>query len=109
MATNPEPDYTNLSEIDRMIHEPARLAIMAVLSGCESADFQFLLRTTGLNKGNLSAQAIKLSEVGYIEVEKGFRGRTPYTLYRLTSLGKKALEYYQELLKGVMRRINTPR
>lgn len=108
MATHPEPDYTNLSEIDRLIHEPARLAIMAVLSGCESADFQFLLRMTGLNKGNLSAQAIKLSEAGYLEVEKGFRGRTPYTLYRLTELGKKALEYYQELLRSILHRLNNP-
>lgn len=108
MATNSEPDYSHLVEIDRLIHEPARLAILAVLSGCESADFQFLLRTTGLNKGNLSAQAIKLSEAGYVEVEKGFRGRTPYTLYRLTVPGRQALHYYQKTLKGVLRHINVP-
>ncbi|MBN1428736.1 MAG: transcriptional regulator [Anaerolineae bacterium] len=108
MSNKTEPDYTYLSDIDRLIHEPARLAIMAVLSGCESADFQFLLRTTGLNKGNLSAQAIKLSEAGYVDVEKGFRGRTPYTLYRLTPLGKGALEYYQSLIKNTLRRLGKP-
>ena len=97
-----EPDYSDITGIDRFLHEPARLAIMAVLSACESADFQFLLQATHLNKGNLSAQAIKLDEAGYITVEKGFHGRTPYTLYRLTREGKSALAVYREQLKRAL-------
>jgi DNA-binding PadR family transcriptional regulator len=75
---------------------------MAVLSACESSDFQFLLKATKLNKGNLSAQAIKLEESGYISVEKGFHGRTPFTLYRLTESGRTALKQYRQQLKRTL-------
>ncbi|MCE1252790.1 MAG: transcriptional regulator [Anaerolineae bacterium] len=102
MHPETEPDFSDITAIDRFLHEPARLAIMAVLSACESADFQFLLQATRLNKGNLSAQAIKLEEVGYITVEKGFHGRTPFTLYRLTLAGKNALAAYREQLKRAL-------
>jgi DNA-binding transcriptional ArsR family regulator len=102
MNNNNEPDFSDITDIDRFLHEPARLAIMAVLSGCESADFQFLLKATRLNKGNLSAQAIKLEESGYITVEKGFHGRTPFTLYRLTESGRKALALYREQIKRAL-------
>jgi DNA-binding transcriptional ArsR family regulator len=102
MNTPPEANYADLAELDRLIHEPARLAIMATLAGCESADFEFLLRATGLNKGNLSAHAIKLEQADYLQVEKGFRGKTPYTLYRLTKTGRKALNGYREQLKQAL-------
>lgn len=98
----PEPegtDFSQLAEINRLVHEPARLAILAVLAGCESADFAFLLNATGLNKGNLSAQTIKLNEAGYIDIEKGFNGRMPSTHYRLTVLGKAALAQYSKQLR----------
>jgi DNA-binding transcriptional ArsR family regulator len=94
-----EPDYSSVVSLDRMVHEPARLAILAVLAGCESADFQFLLSATGLNKGNLSAQAIKLEETGYVTIEKRFSGRVPSTLYRLTPAGKAALAAYSHKLR----------
>ena len=97
-----DPSYSDITGIDRFLHEPARLAIMAVLLGCESADFQFLLAATGLNKGNLSAQAIKLEEAGFVSVEKGFRGRTPYTLYRLTEAGRQALDAYSRQLRNTL-------
>ncbi len=102
---NPDNDFSNLTEINRMVHEPARLAILAVLAGCESADFQFLLAATGLTKGNLSAQAIKLEEAGYLTVEKGFRGRTPYTLYTLASAGRQALDAYRERMRQALGKI----
>lgn len=91
-----------MAELDRWIHEPARLAIVATLAGCESADFLFLLNTTGLNKGNLSAHAIKLGEAGYIEIKKEFIGRAPHTVYRLTEKGRKALKLYRSKVKRLM-------
>jgi len=97
-----DPDFSELSDVDRLIHEPSRLAIMAVLAGCESADFEFLLRTTGLTKGNLSAHAIKLEQGGYLVVEKGFNGKTPFTRYSLTPFGRKALTHYRERLKSTL-------
>ncbi len=97
--TPEENDIARLAEINRMVHEPARLAILAVLAGAESVDFQFLLNATGLNKGNLSAQTIKLNEAGYIDIEKGFNGRVPFTQYRLTPLGKAALAQYSKQLR----------
>ncbi len=102
MRTPREAAYAGLTELDRLIHEPARLAIMATLAGCESADFDFLLRATGLTKGNLSAHAIKLEQAGYVQVEKGFHGKTPYTHYRLTKPGRKALDLYREQLKQTL-------
>jgi DNA-binding transcriptional ArsR family regulator len=103
----PKPDDTlaKLAGLDRWIHEPARLAIIATLAGCESADFLFLLRATGLNKGNLSAQTIKLGQAGYVEIRKGFNGRTPHTLYRLTEKGRKALKQYRSQMRGLMIRL----
>jgi DNA-binding transcriptional ArsR family regulator len=97
--TNKDVDYSSLVEINRLVHEPARLVILAVLAGCESADFQFMLNATGLTKGNFSAQSIKLNEAGYIDVEKGYNGRVPTTHYRLTPLGRTALEQYSRQLR----------
>lgn len=92
-------DYSKMVDVDRIVHEPARLAILAVLAGCESADFKYLLAATGLTKGNLSAQAIKLEIAGYVAIEKKFAGRVPSTHYRITSEGKRALEKYSKQLK----------
>ncbi|MBN1440449.1 MAG: transcriptional regulator [Anaerolineales bacterium] len=98
----PEKDFTQVAGLDRWIHEPARLAIVATLAGCESADFLFLLNATGLNKGNLSAHAIKLADAGYIEIKKEFAGRMPHTLYRLTDKGRKALTRYRSQVRQLM-------
>ena len=88
MKTEPS---TSVTTIDRTIHEPARLLIMAYLSVLESADFLFLLRQTGLTRGNLSTHARKLEEAGYVAVEKSFVDRLPLTVYRLTDEGRAAL------------------
>ena len=104
---NPDADFSGLSELDRMVYEPARLAILATLAGCESADFEFLLRATGLNKGNLSAHAIKLEGAGFVEIRKGFRGRTPYTQYSLTRKGRDALKTYQDNMRSLLGKLKT--
>jgi DNA-binding MarR family transcriptional regulator len=97
-----EADFKELAELDRWVHEPARLAIIASLAGCESADFLFLLNTTGLNKGNLSAHTIKLEQAGYLEIRKDYVGRTPHSLYRLTEKGHKALKQYQSQIRRLL-------
>jgi len=95
-------DYSALAEIDRLVHEPARLAIMALLYVVESADFTFLVNHTGLSWGNLSAHMSKLEEAGYLDVEKRFKGRRPNTNLRLTTAGRSALEEYRRRLKQVL-------
>lgn len=87
-------DVQQALDIDRVIHEPARLVILAVLSKVDWADFNFLLTATGLSKGNLSKQSVKLEEAGYVEIEKYFKGRMPATRYRITNQGKAALATY---------------
>ncbi len=83
---------------DKIIHEPARLAIMTALSSCQSADFTFLQRLTGLTKGNLSSHLSKLEEAGLITIEKRFVGKTPNTRISITSIGEQAIERHWQLL-----------
>lgn len=87
-----------LTELDRTLHEPARLQIMAHLFVLEEADFLFLLRQTGLTKGNLSSHVRRLEEAGYVKVEKKFVDRIPVTTYRLTPTGRTAFAAYREIL-----------
>jgi DNA-binding transcriptional ArsR family regulator len=75
-------DLNDISSLDRVIHEPARLALMSILYAANQADFLYLLRESGLTKGNLSAHLGKLEAVGYIEIEKGYVGKLPQTLCR---------------------------
>lgn len=85
----------SLTELDRLIHEPARLLIVTILSTVESADFLFLQRETDLTKGNLSAHLSKLEEAGYINIEKTFKGKLPLTVCKLTKAGQKAFHTYR--------------
>ena len=87
--------------LDRIVHEPARLAILAVLSGAEEADFAFLLAATGLTKGNMSRQASTLEEAGYIAIRKYYRGKVPATGYKLTAAGREALVAYGERIASI--------
>lgn len=82
--------------IDRVIHEPARLKIMAFLSVVKSADFVFLLSRTGLTYGNLSSHMSKLEEAGYIEVMKEIKDKRPHTMLSLTNQGRTAFETYRK-------------
>ncbi len=92
-----------MTELDRVIHEPARLLIVTMLATVVEADFLYLLQATELTKGNLSTHLAKLEEAGYVEIEKAFRGKIPLTLARLTREGLAAFQSYRkemaELLK----------
>lgn len=92
----------NLEEIDRLIHEPARLLVMALLYVVDSADFIFLRNQTGLTWGNLSAHISKLEEAGYIEVEKSFKGKRPNTELRLTAVGRQAFQAHRSRLQRLL-------
>jgi DNA-binding transcriptional ArsR family regulator len=94
-----------VDDVDRIIHEPARLMIAALLSGAKEADFLFLLRETGLTKGNLSSHLAKLEDAAYVEIEKTFRGKIPLTLVRLTSKGRAALQSYRKRMNGLLRHL----
>lgn len=89
-----------ISELDRVIHEPGRLMIVALLSAVKECDFLFLLRETEMNKGNLSSHLAKLESASYVEIEKTYRGKVPQTLLRLTPAGRKAFEEYRRGLKA---------
>lgn len=83
-----------IAQLDRLIHEPARLTIMLILQGVSEADFLYLQREGGFTQGNLSGHLAKLEEAGYVEIEKKFKGKVPLTVCRLTGLGKAALSGY---------------
>jgi len=91
-----------LSEIDRLVHEPARFQVMALLYVVESADFTFLMGQLGLTWGNLSAHITKLEEGGYVTVEKGFKGKRPQTMLSLTKQGRKAFQAYRQMMKQML-------
>ena len=88
-----------VGKIDRVIHEPARLLIMAQLFVVEGADFLFLMRQTGLTEGNLSSHMSKLEKAGYVEVEKEFVDRKPRTMLRLTDEGRQAFDEYRKSME----------
>jgi len=88
-------------DLDRLIHEPARLRILTILSGVDVGDFSFLLNTLGLTKGNLSSHMDKLDKAGYVTVNKTFNGRVPHTDFRITPEGKQALADYWSALDEI--------
>lgn len=100
--TLPTPDLASFSEIDRVVHEPARLMLMAALYVLDSADYTFLMNLTGVTWGNLSAHISKLEESGYVEVEKSFKGKRPNTMLRLTPAGRAAFQTYRQKMKGFL-------
>ena len=105
---NKEPEQPNLADftdLDRMVHEPARLAVMSLLYVIDSADFTFLMNQTGLTWGNLSAHLSKLEEAGYIESEKSFKNKRPNTSLRLTDEGREAFKNYAQKMKSFFRGI----
>lgn len=84
--------FEDMQSLSRLVHEPARLAILVALSACEKADFLFLLNVTGLTKGNLSSHLSKLEQGGLVQVEKTYEVRQPVTYLRLTPEGREALK-----------------
>jgi DNA-binding MarR family transcriptional regulator len=85
--------------LDRLIHEPGRLAILTVLSSVRDADFVFLQRATGLTKGNLSSHLSKLEEAELVAIEKRFVRKKPNTNVTLTAEGKRRIARHWEQLE----------
>jgi DNA-binding transcriptional ArsR family regulator len=104
----PETDVHEVLTLDRIVHEPARLAILAVLHSAAEVDFAFLLTATGLSKGNLSKQTSKLEEAGYITIRKYFKGKIPATAYRITPAGSSAFAAYWERMTSIGQSIQQP-
>ena len=92
-------DLRKVAEVDRLIHEPARLMIVTILSAVDSADFLYLQRETDLTKGNLSSHLSKLETAGYIVIQKTYRGKIPLTVCTLTETGRAAFNEYREQMK----------
>lgn len=90
-----------ITQIDRLLHEPARLLIVATLYPLAEADFRYLLQATGLTKGNLSSHLSKLEQAGYVAIEKTYRGKIPLTLIRLTPQGREAFDEYREQIRAI--------
>ncbi len=99
MSERRTEELPSVSDIDKMIHEPARLLIMAHLYVVESADFLFLMRQTGMTFGNLSSHMSRLEAAGYIDVEKEFIGKRPNTKLSLTESGRLAFEGYRQNMR----------
>jgi DNA-binding MarR family transcriptional regulator len=94
-----KPHIRVIADLDRVIHEPGRLMIMALLYAVETADFLYLQHETAMNKGTLSSHISRLEKEGYIHVEKGFRGKVPQTVLSLTRSGRSSFEEYRKMLK----------
>jgi|SRR5271166_2831743 len=91
-----------IAELDRVIHEPGRLMIVALLYAVDQSDFLYLQHETGMNKGTLSSHISRLEKENYVEVLKTYRGKVPQTLLRLTRSGHKAFEQYRRKIKEVL-------
>lgn len=95
MKPGTQDTIDNLLALDRLVHEPARLAILTVLSGAEQVEFGFLETVCRLSKGNLSSHLSKLEAGGLVAIEKSFRGKRPLTRASITGAGRKALDGYR--------------
>jgi DNA-binding MarR family transcriptional regulator len=93
------------TDVDRVIHDPVRFAILACLSLLESADFLFLLQELSLTKGNLAQHINKLEESGYVTVEKVIREKRTHTMYRLTAAGRTAFDDYRHSMRKVLEKL----
>ncbi|MCC6488704.1 MAG: transcriptional regulator [Candidatus Hydrogenedentes bacterium] len=90
-----------MNELDKTLHEPARLRIAMILSGVDVVDFNFLLTALGLTRGNLSSHMDRLEKAGYVAIDKGYNGKIPRTMYRLTDEGRGALELYWAAIDSI--------
>jgi len=93
------PESADIGDVDRIIHEPARLLIMAHLYVLASADFVYLMNQTKLTRGNLGGHLAKIESAGYVTVEKVFVNRIPRTIYSMTEVGRAAFRTYRQNLK----------
>jgi DNA-binding MarR family transcriptional regulator len=98
----PKDSLSEIMNIDRLVHSPARLSILTYLSVVEQGDAVYLLNQTGLTWGNLSANVTRLQEAGYIEIAKEFKDKKSHTLLKLTDRGRKAFHDYQNKMKELL-------
>ena len=96
---NPEP----FLQLDRVIHEKGRLAIMSMLAASPQLSFTEIRDTLSMTDGNLSVHIRTLQEAGYVAVTKTYQQRKPQTTYALTPEGKKAFANYIDLLEAILR------
>lgn len=87
-----------MREIDRLVHEPARLRVLTLLTGVKEADFTFILRALQMTNGNLSVHMRRLEAARYVSMTKTFVGRVPNTMFSITTRGRRALEKYWQAL-----------
>jgi DNA-binding MarR family transcriptional regulator len=99
MRTKDHEELPSRWEIDRIVHEPARLILLAHLYVVESADYVFLMQNTGLTWGNLSSHLTRLEEAGYVEIVKDFVDRKPHTMVRISESGREAFDVYRRQMK----------
>jgi DNA-binding transcriptional ArsR family regulator len=92
------PPFEELADLDRLVHEPARLAVLTALAACKAADFLYLQRLTGLSKGNLSSHLARLEGAELVTIEKEFVGKIPNTRVSITKAGRSAVERHWKRL-----------
>jgi DNA-binding MarR family transcriptional regulator len=95
--------FEELANLDRLVHEPARLSILTALTACQKADFLFLQRLTGLSAGNLSVHLSKLEEADLVNTEKKILAKRTNTLVSITEEGRRAIERYWQKLEDLHR------
>lgn len=104
MAAGLEGEYEMMNQrvvsapLDRLVHEPARLAVLTALSACKNADFLYLQRLTARSKGNLSSHLSKLEDADLVSIETGFVGKVPNTHVSITAAGRHAIERHWKRL-----------
>jgi DNA-binding MarR family transcriptional regulator len=98
--------FEEMSSLDRLLHEPARLAILTALSACRSCDFVYLQSLTAITKGNLSNHLQKLEHGGLVLIVKRFRGRIPQTVVSLTAAGREAIDRHWARLETLRVKAN---
>jgi DNA-binding MarR family transcriptional regulator len=91
--------FRGMADVNRLIHEPARLILMTILYTVKSADFLYLVREASLTKGNLGSHLARLEEAGYVSIEKTYRGKVPQTICSLTDAGRAAFREYRTQVK----------
>ncbi len=98
-------DLQAIAGLERLVHEPGRLLVLACLAVVARADFLYVMRETGLSQGNLSSHLSKLEAAGYVSVEKTFVGKVPRTVLQLTQEGREALRSYRSRLMDALGRL----
>jgi DNA-binding MarR family transcriptional regulator len=101
-AARPRSPQTRAAELNRVIHEPIRLGIVSALAVNDSMTFNELKELLHTTDGNLSVHARRLEEQEYVLCDKHFEGRIPRTSYRLTAIGKRALETYLKHMEALI-------